>query len=338
MTTEKNIRRVLDLLTTAPAFHIESLEKKAMVQTFQLRDLVTTKNIIGMGIARKQSESKKDRGKLALTFYVREKVPLEDLSNDQAIPRSITGVLEGETGIITDVVELGEMLPQVNFARTPIQPGNSISHHQETAGTLGAIVKRGKQYFSLSNSHVLAQNGTASIGDAVLYPGPADSGLSPGDAIGELVDFIAFINGPDFPNQSECAIASIGEAHLSKVICAIKGQSLPKGTIRARRGMKVYKVGRSSDFTEGIIRDVDFHINVPYNNHGIGEIGFIKQILCTKFTDAGDSGSLVIDQKTGKAVGLHFCGGITGSVSSPIGKVLKSLKVRLVTEEIASHL
>jgi len=338
MTTEKNIRRVLDLLTTAPAFHIESLETKAMKQTFQLRDIITTRNIVGMGIARKQSESKKDSGKLALTFYVLKKVPLEDLSNDQAIPRNITGILDGETRIITDVVELGEMLPQVNFARTPIQPGNSISHHQESAGTLGAIVKRGNQYFTLSNSHVLAKNGSATIGDTVLYPGAADSGLSPSDAIGELVDFIQFIDGPDFPNHSDSAIASIGESHLSKVICAIKGQSLPKGTIRARRGMKVYKVGRSSDYTEGIVRDVDFRINVPYNSHGVGEVGFIKQILCTRFTDAGDSGSLVIDQKTGKAVGLHFCGGITGSVSSPIGQVLKSLKVKLVTEEIASHL
>ncbi|MEK6320694.1 MAG: hypothetical protein AABN33_03310 [Acidobacteriota bacterium] len=53
-----------------------------------------------------------------------------------------------------------------------------------------------------------------------------------------------------------------------------------------------------------------------------------------KYTKPGDSGSLVLDQKTGRAVGLHFAGANSGSVFSPIDDVLNALGVKLVTKSI----
>ena len=71
--------------------------------------------------------------------------------------------------------------------------------------------------------------------------------------------------------------------------------------------------------------------------YGVGFVGFIDQVLYTRCTDGGDSGSLVIDKKSGKAVGLHFSGSAPegenrgSSIFNPIQDVLKALGVRLVT-------
>ena len=59
-----------------------------------------------------------------------------------------------------------------------------------------------------------------------------------------------------------------------------------------------------------------------------------NQVLCSRYSSPGDSGSLVVDKKTKRAVGLHFAGAPHGSVFSPIGEVLKALGAQLVTRKI----
>ena len=60
----------------------------------------------------------------------------------------------------------------------------------------------------------------------------------------------------------------------------------------------------------------------------------MAKALDIRYTKGGDSGSLVLDQATGKAVGLHFAGAKKGSVFNPIGEVLSALGVKLVTRSI----
>ena len=68
----------------------------------------------------------------------------------------------------------------------------------------------------------------------------------------------------------------------------------------------------------------------------VGGVGFVDQVLCTRYTKPGDSGSLVLDKESGKAVGLHFAGANGGSVFSPIDDVLEALGVTLVTKSIGT--
>jgi hypothetical protein len=98
--------------------------------------------------------------------------------------------------------------------------------------------------------------------------------------------------------------------------------------------MKVVKVGRTTGKTNGEIRDVHFRFALDYDN--IGEVGFVDQVLCSRYTKGGDSGSLVLDRATGRAVGLHFAGASGGSVFNPIDDVLAALKVKLVTKSIGN--
>lgn len=330
--TEREIERVLDLLTKAPPARVESLALHARAHTFSMRSVINTKNIVAVGISEKISEGK-PVGKLALTFYVERKVPLEELSEEMAVPANVPDPLSGPEAIPTDVKVIGRIRPQVNATRTRFQPGNSIGHVEATAGTLGAVVTKAGAIHILSNSHVLALGGMAKKGDAIVYPGRKDGGALAKDLVAELAGFKKFVLGAGYPNRVDCAIAKPTAERLDDLMAEIKGLGLPSGTIKPVRGMKVTKVGRTTGKTTGKIEDVHFRFTLDYEGE-IGEVGFLDQVLCTRYTDDGDSGSLVIDKATGRAVGLHFAGADGGSVFNPIDEVLKALGVKLVTKSI----
>src|SRR5260221_567794 len=110
---------------------------------------------------------------------------------------------------------------------------------------------------------------------------------------------------------------------MAEVAYRLPKTNAPLATIVPERDMVVTKRGRTTGVTQGKIIDTDFRFALKYD--GVGEIGFTRQVLCERYTDAGDSGSLVIDTATGKIVGLHFAGANGGSVFNPIQSVIKAL-------------
>lgn len=334
MASEKEIKRILDLCTSAPKARIESLGAAKRGRARSMRRVVKTKNVVAMGIAEKITKGKRT-GKLALTFYVERKISPRKLLASEAVPPTVPEALSGPNAIPTDVIVLGKMRPEINAIKKPLQPGNSIGHETVgSTGTFGAVVTKGGVLHILSNSHVLALNGLAKKGDSIIYPGDADGGELPKSLVAKLAGFKKFKLGPAFVNRTDCAIAKPTDERLADLVSEIKGLSFPKGTIKPVRGMKVTKVGRTTGKTTGEIRDVNFRFVLDYEGD-TGEVGFIDQVLCTRYTERGDSGSLVIDKATGRAVGLHFAGAAGGSVFSPIDAVLKALGVKLVTKAIA---
>ena len=333
MASEERIKRMLDVLTTAPRSRIENLDFRARDHAKSIRRIIGTDNVVAVGISEKITK-KTPTGKLALTFYVQRKVSPKKLRAELLIPPTVPESLSGPEAIPTDVIPIGKLRPEINAVRTPIQPGNSMGHIAITAGTLGAVVRKGKAIHLLSNSHVLARSGLAKKGDQILYPGKADGGARPVDVVAELSGFKPFVTGGDFVNRADCAIARPMAARRD-LVSEIKGLGLPKGTVKPRRGMKVVKVGRTTGKTTGEIRDVNFRFALDYEQ--VGEVGFIDQVLCTRYTKPGDSGSLVLDKSTSRAVGLHFAGASGGSVFSPIGDVLSALGVKLMTKSISSQ-
>lgn len=331
MASEKTIEHVLDLLTKAAPAAVEALGGGASTHARSLRHIVASKNLIGVGISEKITQKEKT-GKLALTFYVQKKISLKKLRAEMAVPPTVPESLSGPEAIPCDVVVVGKIVPEANVTRRPVQPGFSIGHVDITAGTLGAVVSKGGDLYLLSNSHVLAVSGTAQKGDNIVYPGIADKGKMPDDLVAKLAAFKKFVPGGNFVNHVDCAIAKPTAGRLLDVVSDIKGVGVPKGTIKPVRGMKVVKVGRTSGKTSGEVRDVHFRFTLDYE--GVGEVGFIDQVLCTRYTKPGDSGSLVIDEETGKGVGLHFAGANGGSVFNPIDDVLETLGVTLVTKSI----
>jgi len=341
MPSEKMLLKTLDLLTMPPvAGELEMLGAGASSRVNHIRNVVDGDNIVAVGISEKISDAT-PTNRLAVTFYVDRKLPLARLSAAEVIPPAMLTGAETEA-VPTDVVEIGqphlEMALAPRFAKMPVQPGFSIGHFLVSAGTLGAIVRKNGQLYLLSNSHVLAKSGQGAKGDKILFPGDADGGSLDADIVGELEEFLAFQVGGAMVNRADCAIALPLPERLSGLIADIVDLGLPTGTLKAKRGMKVVKSGRTTHTTEGEIRDVNFRMTLNYPD-GVGPVGFLDQVLCSRYTEGGDSGSLVLEKESKKAVGLHFAGypdahGVMGSVFNPISDVLKALKVKLVTKPI----
>jgi hypothetical protein len=322
MATEKTVGQLMDLVVGPQRLGPESLGLA------QMRRVLEHSNVVGVGASMKVTRGKTLKD-FALSVFVVKKVALSRLRGTAVVPPLIsTGT--GQT-VATDVVEIGVLRPEANVRKRPIQPGYSVGHFSGDTGTLGAIVKRDSKYFLLSNSHVLAMCGKAKKGDLILYPGYEDGGRKSKDKIARLVDFVKLKTRGT--NTVDTAIAEIDPDVVEHVTATIRGIGLVRGTIKAKAGMKVTKLGRTSNKTQGKVLSAKFRVlRMPYP--GVGNVSFGDQILITRFTAPGDSGSLVVDVKSKKAIGLHFAGAKGGSVSAPIDRVLDLMRVQLVVTGI----
>jgi hypothetical protein len=87
--------------------------------------------------------------------------------------------------------------------------------------------------------------------------------------------------------------------------------------------MKIVMRGRTSGDSEGVVEDIHFSTVLQYQ--GVGKVGFIDQVKCTRYSKGGDSGSIIVDKKSGNIVGLHFAGSEEGSIFNPISEVINAL-------------
>src|SRR5690606_41692681 len=77
-------------------------------------------------------------------------------------------------------------------------------------------------------------------------------------------------------------------------------------TVQATLGMAVMTSGRTTGFTTGTITVLDATVEVSY---GFGRVAqFENQIVSTQMSQGGDSGSLLVDAYSRRAVGLLFGG------------------------------
>jgi hypothetical protein len=126
----------------------------------------------------------------------------------------------------------------------------------------------------------------------------------------------------------DVAVATIAPGRRSELRSRIPTLGIvASSTAEPVRGMQVVKVGRTTGLTRGTVRDVNFRFVLDYGTGSV--VGFLDQVFCTRYSAGGDSGSLVIEEATGKAVGLHFAGANGGSVFSPIRPILREVRGRL---------
>jgi len=102
--------------------------------------------------------------------------------------------------------------------------------------------------------------------------------------------------------------------------------------VSAAVGMNVHKHGRTTGYRRGHVIDVAADVNVGYD---FGTARFIDQIIIvgdggTAFSDAGDSGSLIVDRKTRRATGLLFAGSSSHTIANHAAKVVAALGISLL--------
>ena len=321
--TPKHFINLLDQVTADKFPQAQSLSGANALHVRRIRSVFDDTNIVGAGIADKITEQS-STGALSLVFYVRKKLPKSQIDPNLIVPPVLATA--NNRAVFTDIVEIGDVRPQINKMRQPLKSGYSVGVASVATGTLGAIVKRGEKFFILSNAHVLANSGLGKKGDRVVYPGTDDGGKTT-DEVAKLSFFKPFKLGGSFVNTYDAALAEVHGEHLSDVDWEILGATSPLRVVDPVRGMKVIKRGRTSGDTESIVIDADFRIQVEYD--GLGLIGFTGQARCGTYTQPGDSGSIVVAKDSGAIVGLHFAGSSFGSVFTPIKVVLSALQFKI---------
>jgi hypothetical protein len=223
-------------------------------------------------------------------------------------------------------------MPDPRVKIRPARPGCSIGFQDPEnqfvmAGTFGALVEDAGGSYVLSNNHVLADEGRLPAGSPIFQPGLLDHGDPDTDQIAELTRFEPLSGSA--ANQVDCAIARALRASLvSKDILFI---GPPQGVSQAADDMIVHKFGRTTGYRAGRVTSIDTDVSVQYET---GTFTFEGQIIIVglngeSFSDAGDSGSLILERATQKAVGLLFAGSASHTIANHIEGVLQALSVRL---------
>jgi len=183
----------------------------------------------------------------------------------------------------------------------------------------------------LSNNHVFAHVNQAQPGDDLYQPGPADGGTA-ANHFAELTRYVTIqLNGN--ANRVDAAIGElIVNANRTREICTIGRLA---GTGQATEGMLVCKHGRTTGYTEGTISDESYDAEVDMGTAGYALFKDQMRIEAnpgTAFALGGDSGSLIVETATKRAVGLFFAGPDSGEygLANPLAQVLTELEIELI--------
>lgn len=335
MAREKDLLLALEMITEGAGASLpRTLRSEALVRESERarrRNLGWTAGpgIQGVGIGQKRT-SLAQTSELVLKVYVERKLPRSHC--EHPVPKRVNIPEIGS--VPTDVEEIGRVRLESFTSRVrPAMPGCGVGHVAITVGTFGCLVrKRGSKspLYILSNSHVLANEGLARKGDKIVQPGTLDGGRSPADAIGELAEFVPFeFSAAGYPNLVDAALAKVAKSRVVREIRLLGIR--PRGVNRKiERGATVRKVGRTTDLTVGTVQDVNYRLALHYQKTATtrGRVGLRDQVLCTRYTAGGDSGSAVLDLRD-RIVGLHFAGSPSTSIFNKIGNVFTALKVVL---------
>lgn len=280
-------------------------------------------NIMAVGVGEKISDGL-HTGTLAVHLFVRVKYARGALTARTMLPSNIAG-------LPIDITELGEMtklsdFPDPRAQMSPAQPGSSIgfafaNDTERMAGTFGAVLQdpaTGLCYI-LSNNHVLANEGRFAAGTPIYQSGLLD--LMPGLAKRQIATLQTVAPLTATPLRVDAAVALVDRA--TDVIPDILHIGPITGSMAAAQDMVVHKFGRTTGYTVGRITSVATNVQLRYET---GLFTFANQIFIqgmgASFSGAGDSGSLVVDRGSGKAVGLLFAGSSTHSAANHIEDVL----------------
>ena len=280
-------------------------------------------------------------GKPAVLALVTQKVPKDELTPAEMVPAKINEVP-------TDVLAIGEPFadqaePEVvieALARKarPAEGGYSVAHRNVTAGTLATCVYDSglaipDHYYILSNNHVLANSNAASPGDPILQPGPADGGVDPSDRIARLSRWVRIRFEPPVPRtqHNNLVDAAIAEGQFHDLDREIYWIGYVGGWLRRREvrvGMPIHKTGRTTSYTKGRVTAVNATVDVGFGGGRVAR--FRDQIVTTRISAPGDSGSLVLTQDGNKALGLLFAGSPFATILNQIEHVKRLLGIEIV--------
>ncbi len=225
-------------------------------------------------------------------------------------------------------------------------------------GTIGSLIKNASgTQFILSNNHVLSRSDQATVGEKIVQPGLIDDNCDPFGNTGAPISFVGTLTGflslKSASTNADAAIAAVNSGAVDTSGAILELGLLQKdGTLAAAPpgvsssagkgenavlNMTVAKSGRTTGLTCATVSAISLDVSVDYytdcaeTKHYLSKV-YTNQIAVSgnQFSDAGDSGSLIVDTSNAEPVGLFFAGGVdsTGvsiSVANPAQDVLNEL-------------
>jgi hypothetical protein len=231
----------------------------------------------------------------------------------------------------------------------PVLLGTSGSNINDTCGngscgggTFGSLVQRAGVQYILTNWHVAAPADGGMLGDEFVQPGLEDAACTTAQTkvVGNLSELLdphvqtgvkvdaAIAQVVDGAVQPGGAIIGLGASIVDGMPSA---QAPAAGSgMAAFVGEMVAKSGRSTGVTCATIQSVDTSVNITYLtpcSSTTSSVSFSNQVVVggTGFLAEGDSGSLLVDQKTAEAVALLFAADADSATGNPVSDVLAAL-------------
>ncbi|CAG7839850.1 hypothetical protein CLOHAE12215_01265 [Clostridium haemolyticum] len=273
------------------------------------------KNVQGIGLGYKKINGKCTFRK-CISVFVSKKLSSNNIAREDLIPSYFNC-------IPTDVVETGIFTTcALNKRIRPVQCGYSIGPvGVGIYGTLGCLVRnrREKAVYVLSASHALNPLGKVSFGTPIVQPGVLDGGSIRSDVIANLIrstniQYIGTFSKP--VNTVDAAIAKVSNISIVSTTIAIVGKDV-KEIASPKIGEKVFKVGRTTGFTEGSITETD--VTQIINSSGKKAL-FKNQIAAGVKSDNGDSGSVLLNSN------MNPIGLLMGTSQSTVYSVFNDMK------------
>ncbi len=292
------------------AFSPEEMEHATAVLNSVRDDWLTRDGVTAVDLGFKWSQGLMT-GKLSIRVHVAQKRPVAELTEADLFPEELDGipvdVIEAEYGLqlLPGSSQL-EAAPEARKARyDPIPLGVSVGNPRITAGTLGAKVydATSLQPMALSNWHVFVGSPSGAPGESIWQPGSLDGGQST-DTFATLSRFIL--------SPYDAAVAHLTDSR--DVLTETLDHDVIEDVTTPQLGMLVWKSGRTTERTKGFIDGIKMSTSVNYGAAGVRVMQEVIRIVPRpgagniEISMGGDSGSIWVDEASGKGVGLHFAG------------------------------
>jgi hypothetical protein len=257
---------------------------------------------------------------------------------------------------------------QLSPAQLGSSGGNNVDYDTQgnqvadcCGGTLGSLIQdnNGRQYL-LSNNHVLARSDQATVGDQIVQPGLIDNNCVPyGDGPGTtpIASLTGFLPLSSSTTNADAAIAQAATGAVDPTGSILElGARQADGTLGAAPpgvtstggkgetaglGLTVAKSGRTTGLTCASVSALALDVSVDYFTDCSETKPYLTKtytnqlaISGNQFSDAGDSGALVVDTANAEPVGLFFAGGmdaagVSQGIANPATDVLSELSAQV---------
>lgn len=307
----------------APVFVPSAQEMSAQQSIFKSHDPGATSGLseklrVGIGVHPPGPDGSDDDHAIILLCQEEQDLKGEIVSRARDIAQG--DVIALHTGpVIIDINSLSGDDGANSQAAAHLEIGDSTGHVDISAGTIGGFVDiENDGPYILSNNHVLANTNAALMNDPILAPARSDGGVQPTDVVAKLSDFIKLDFGSMAGNDVDAAVARVQQG-VSVNRNTIRGGPTGNAAIQFNGDTSivlaqdhVWKVGRTTDWTDGNVLSLNQSLTARYVINGSSQIiHFAGQITMDgaagAFSKGGDSGSMVLNDDN-EAVGLLFAG------------------------------